>query len=273
MTEQEWRDCADPAPMLDFLRGPAREQKWGPFGLSATFPRDTASERKFRLFACACCCQIGDAIRDDRSRAAVFTAERFADGSATREELDAARTAAWQVVHELQGVPIRGNSRAQNAARAIAYAAAHPSTRYARDAAANAAYAAPSAARDADYEAYRDATNAGSEVSNAAGEALMASAEEAAIAFAPAQVVLLRDIFGDPFRRSSVEPTWLAWEDGTVVRLARGIYDERAFNRLPLLADALLDAGCDDEIILDHCRSGGPHVRGCWVVDLILGRA
>jgi hypothetical protein len=54
--------------------------------------------------------------------------------------------------------------------------------------------------------------------------------------------------------------------------LAQGIYDERAFERLPILADALEDAGCTDAAILVHCRGPGPHVRGCWVVDLILGK-
>jgi hypothetical protein len=54
--------------------------------------------------------------------------------------------------------------------------------------------------------------------------------------------------------------------------LARGIYDDRAFDRLPILADALIDAGCDDEAILGHCRGPGPHVRGCWVADLVLGK-
>jgi hypothetical protein len=57
-----------------------------------------------------------------------------------------------------------------------------------------------------------------------------------------------------------------------VARLARGIYDDRAFDRLPILADALEDAGCHDTAILDHCRQPGPHVRGCWVVDLLLGK-
>ena len=64
----------------------------------------------------------------------------------------------------------------------------------------------------------------------------------------------------------------LAWNDGTVRRITEGIYEERAFDRLPILHDALLDAGCDNEDILAHCRSAGPHVRGCWVIDLILGK-
>ena len=88
-----------------------------------------------------------------------------------------------------------------------------------------------------------------------------------------AQAALVRDIFGNPFRPTTVPPTLLAWNDGTVPKIAQGIYEERAFDRLPILHDALLDAGCDDEDILAHCRSDGPHVRGCWVIDLILGKS
>jgi hypothetical protein len=88
------------------------------------------------------------------------------------------------------------------------------------------------------------------------------------------QSVLLRDIFGNPFRSSPPFPQpVLAWNDSTIKRIAQGIYDERAFDRLPILADALLDAGCDDEELIRHCRSDGPHVRGCWAVDLILGKS
>jgi hypothetical protein len=58
-----------------------------------------------------------------------------------------------------------------------------------------------------------------------------------------------------------------------VVALARGIYDDRAFDRLAILADALQDAGCDNADVLGHCRGPGPHVRGCWVVDLLLGNS
>jgi hypothetical protein len=83
------------------------------------------------------------------------------------------------------------------------------------------------------------------------------------------QAALLFDVFGNPFRPVTVDPQWLT---STVVALARGIYADRAFDRLPILADALQDAGCDHPALLDHCRSGGPHVRGCWVVDLLLGK-
>jgi hypothetical protein len=84
---------------------------------------------------------------------------------------------------------------------------------------------------------------------------------------------LLRDIFGLlPYRPVALDRTWLTWRDGTISKLAQAIYDERAFDRLPILADALVDAGCTDEAILGHCRGPGPHIRGCWVVDLLLGK-
>jgi hypothetical protein len=80
----------------------------------------------------------------------------------------------------------------------------------------------------------------------------------------------IRDIFGNPYRPVETNPAWLT---STVVALARGIYDEKAFDRLPILADALQDAGCESADVLDHCRDAKQvHVRGCWVVDLILGK-
>jgi hypothetical protein len=83
------------------------------------------------------------------------------------------------------------------------------------------------------------------------------------------QVSIIRCLICNPFRRSTVDPTWLT---ATVVSLAQAIYAELAFDRLPILADALEDAGCDNADILQHCRLPGEHVRGCWAVDLVLGK-
>jgi hypothetical protein len=81
---------------------------------------------------------------------------------------------------------------------------------------------------------------------------------------------LLGDIFGNPFRPASLDPVWLTSD---VLALARGSYNERAFDRMPILADALQDAGCTNEDVLAHCRDAAlTHVRGCWVVDLLLGK-
>jgi hypothetical protein len=78
---------------------------------------------------------------------------------------------------------------------------------------------------------------------------------------------LVRCVFGNPFRSAQIDSSWLT---STVVALARGIYEERAFDRLPILADALQDAGCEDEQMLGHCRGLVPHARGCWVIDSLL---
>src|SRR5262249_8541137 len=84
----------------------------------------------------------------------------------------------------------------------------------------------------------------------------------------PWQAALLRDIFGNPFRPVAIDRT-IHRPDGTVALFAEAVYDDRTFDRLPILADALEEAGCTDAAILEHCRGPGPHVRGCWVVDLV----
>lgn len=82
---------------------------------------------------------------------------------------------------------------------------------------------------------------------------------------------LVRDVFGNPFRPAALDPAWLT---STAVALAQGIYADRAFDRMPILADALQDAGCENEDVLKHCRDEKQvHVRGCWVIDLLLGKS
>jgi hypothetical protein len=84
---------------------------------------------------------------------------------------------------------------------------------------------------------------------------------------------LFRDVVGNPFRPLPVlGEAVLAWRGGLAVELARSIYEERAFGRLPILGDALEEAGCSDPFVLSHCHNGGEHARGGWVVDLVLGR-
>lgn len=80
---------------------------------------------------------------------------------------------------------------------------------------------------------------------------------------------VLRDIFGNPFRTPEFAPEW---RTSTAVMLARQMYESREFDAMPILADALQDAGCDSDDVLAHCRGPGPHVRGCWVCDLVLGK-
>ena len=101
-------------------------------------------------------------------------------------------------------------------------------------------------------------------VAFAAGRSLnMRKAERAA------QARLLRDLFGNPFQPARLAR---AWRTPTVVALAQAMYEDRRFDDMPLLADALEESGCTEEAILKHCREPGEHVRGCWVVDLVLGK-
>jgi hypothetical protein len=86
------------------------------------------------------------------------------------------------------------------------------------------------------------------------------------------QADLLRHIIGNPFRSIGVDPTWVWWGNRAVEGIARTIYDDRCFEDMPILADALEEAGCDNTDILTHCRQPGEHLRGCWVIDLILGK-
>ncbi|MBA4062310.1 MAG: hypothetical protein C0501_01125 [Isosphaera sp.] len=89
-------------------------------------------------------------------------------------------------------------------------------------------------------------------------------------AVAAEQAGVLREVLGNPFRPAAFDP---AWRTDTAVSLAAGMYEGRDFAAMPILADALQDAGCDHDDVLSHCREAGrAHVRGCWVVDLVLGR-
>jgi hypothetical protein len=81
---------------------------------------------------------------------------------------------------------------------------------------------------------------------------------------------LFRDIFDNPFRPVAFSPSW---RTDTALALARQMYESRDFSAMPILADALQDAGCDNDDILNHCRGPGPHVRGCWALDLVLGKS
>ena len=207
------------------------------------FLRGKASERKLRLFAVACCRRIWRLFKDDNNRRAVEVSERLADGLATNAERRSAALAAG------------GGSG--DAGGAAACAVGVPPLHAAERASANAASAFATASELPLLSNYQI---------NPAWQRLV-DAERAS------QCNLLRNIFGNPFRHVTLDPTWPSWSDGTVVKLAQSIYDDRAFDRLPILADALEEAGCTDADILAHCREPSEHVRGCWVVDLLLGKS
>jgi hypothetical protein len=200
------------------------------------FLRRTAkrTERKSRLFTVAVCRRVWHLLPDERSRKAVEVANRYADGEATTTELTAAHEAAYDVA-------------AARAERRIAK----------RDAPQRAAWAVSAASDPANL---------------AEGVAWEAAGSVGRVREHDAQSDLLRCIFGNPVRPVSLDLSWLTWHDGLIVSMARQMYDSRDFADMPVLADALEEAGCTNQDILGHCREPGPHARGCWVVDAILGK-
>jgi hypothetical protein len=193
MTEAEWLECSDPVPLLEFLRG-------------------KASDRKLRLFACACCQRPYFQVALKAYREAVEAAQREAPrGTPEVERLvdeDMATAAGWVILED----------------------------------AWEAAYQVTAVRWDASW--WPDEPGH--------------------------QLALLHDILGNPFRPVPIDPACIT---PAVLQLAQALYHDRAFEQLPILADALEEAGCQDQSVLDHLRSPGPHVRGCWPLDLILGRA
>ena len=193
-----------------------------------------ASRRKAVLFACGCCRRVWDRL-DGPGRAAVQAAERFADG-------------------ECSGLAVEEVAR--RATGAASFVAPDPHIWTGRAASAAAVLAAM-----AWRVAYERETGA-----PVPPELLLkAVARERA-----AQAGLFRDLVGNPYRPPAFSPMW---RTGPVVELARAVHRDRAFELLPILADALEEAGCTDPAVLAHCRQGEPaHVLGCWVIDLVLGR-
>jgi hypothetical protein len=199
-------------------------------------------DRKFRLFACACVRRVWRLLRDERSRSAVHMAERYADRPGGLTQLLSARREARLAEQYFHGLARHGEGADYEMARWAARAAEATVEDTGWDVACNAAWSAAHAVQG-----------------QAAGERV-------------AQCYLLRDAFGNPFCPESFAPAWRRWNHGCVVQLAQAIYDEQRFEHMPILADALEEAGCDNDIILWHCRETEQHARGCWVLDAILGK-
>ncbi len=197
------------------------------------------SDRKMRLLICACCRRVWDLLTDNRSREAVEVAEQYADGSANRADLIAGRRkadAAYQWARKQHGP-----------AAFRLFCAAHL------------ALQATSTAEKVRFDPRED-------------EFLRGAKERKEKTERKARCDLIRDIMGNLFRPVTADLSWLTWKDGTVVNVAQAIYDERRFSDMPILADALEEAGCNNADILNHCRYQGEHIRGCWLIDLLLGK-
>jgi hypothetical protein len=246
MTEPEWLACADPQPMLEFLRG-------------------KVSARKVRLFAVACCLRVWSSLEHEEFRTAVRMAEQFADGVVDQETIEQARQAAIAVF-----VDLHGKDCGPGAALAAANLPARPKSLAERllDAFDDPWWEDEFDKGDPLAPAIVTARNAAWAVADQQHQSF-ATESTAATGEHREQARLLRCLFGNPFRPVTILPSW---GSATVLALAQAIYDDRAFDRLPILADALEDAGCANPDILQHCRGGGDHVRGCWPVDLLLAK-
>jgi hypothetical protein len=239
MTEEEWlagRDCRE---MLAFIQ-------------------QRTSHRKLRLYGCACTRQLWNVLKDERSRNAVVTSELFADGLVSEQDLATARRAAEAARDDAQS--------AANAAQR-AWMAMWRTMLRKRDARSFVPTEKASIAEEASIASVE---------ARAACQCAVKTADRhilEVVNLTPhLQASLLLEIFGNPFHSVAMDAKWLRWQDGTVAKLAQAVYNERRFSDLPILADALEDAGCTSQEILSHCRSPGLHVRGCWAVDLILSK-
>ncbi len=240
MTEQEWLECTDPREMLLSLRG-------------------KVSDRKLRLIAAGCCRRVWHLLVHLYSREAVMVAERFAEGGASARELESACLHASHVTPDpaYEAAPPYSIVPAiDHARRAAIFASASPiNDNFLMT--ANAARFAASAAASPGWEAHR------------ADWREVMSARQAAEH--RTQADLLREVFGVlPFHPVTITPTVLAWNDDMVPRVAQAIFERRAFDRMPILGDALEEAGCANTDIRAHCREQGAHAPGCWVLDLTL---
>jgi hypothetical protein len=202
-----------------------------------------ASPRQRRLFACACVRLCWDHLTNPACRRAVEVAEAFCDGGTRKAELRAAHRVTWKALTELQ-------------------AAWHP------DPPTLALAAATYACIPQLHWGAGQPFNGVVECLTSAATTDMAERPAAMKRAHQAVRTLMHDVFGNPFRPVAFDPRW---RTADTVGLARAIYEDRAFVRMPLLRDALMDAGCADEQVLNHTRKR-THVRGCWLLDRILDK-
>ena len=258
MDEALWQRCADPSWMVRHLIGTDEPRVQS----VEAFPDCIASGRKLRLFACACYPRVRHLLPDARARAAVEAAERVADGELLAHELPLAEAAVrtpyealepqWRASRGAERDALLPTHEALALALVVLWPEAQKAAYYAIS---NASMAAAAIARP------------GVTTSDAKFATIQRNEERA-------QAGLLRCIFGNPFRPVTISPSL---RTPTVASLARAAYDDRLPQghldpqRLAVLADALEEAGCDEDLMA-HLREPGPHVRGCHAVDVVLGR-
>lgn len=236
MNEADWLTCEDPQAMLQHLRETRR------------IHRSPGGRRKLRLFLCACFRRLQSLLPDPRTWAAIELGERLADGFFDAESIHRADLQAVEAAREGKEIAqVRPGGLRTSSAMALLAAEVRLCLEPQPWLAVQNASARLNALARCDRE-----------IASQTGPAIRSE--------------LLREIIGNPFSPAVPDVAWLEWNGGVVWKIARTIHDEYRFEELPVLADALEDAGCADPDILGHCRGGGLHARGCWVADLLLGR-
>ena len=240
MTEAEWLSITDPIRLLTYLNRPQ-------------------NDRKLLLYGVACGRQYWRFLSEPASRLGIEQVEQFADGTATIDD------EYYRLEWASEGAAFRAESHASSRHRndwADQFDADDPQAlRQLRG-------PTPPVKRDTGPQFRVDVAYFANHIMNLYHH----SSSQCALKQYAHLLSLdhLRDIFSNPFRPVVFDPTW---RTSTVVALAEAMYTSRRFDPMPVLADALQEAGCDDEQILTHCRGTDPHVRGCWVVDLVLGKS
>ena len=247
MTEQEWLTCAEPSRLLSSLFSRRR--------------KEAATDERFRMFGIACCRRVAELLEFGDTRALDYL-EAYASSGLREVLLKARRShrpAGNDASHAMtRAYPAPAPIKFQAEARLLATSAVWTCTK------TKATQAAIAYRQAAVAKAHLAAADRQPDPS-ARPQAGWLPPDPAELAV---QAALLRDIFGNPFRPVAFSP---AWRTDTAVSLAKQMYEMRDFGAMPILADALQDAGCDDEQVLHHCRDPKlPHVCGCWVVEAVL---
>jgi hypothetical protein len=275
VTESDWTSSTDPQAMLTFLRG-----------------RGPVSERKLRLFGLACCRRLYHLYCDPQVVEALALVEEALDGLVepaalvtTQAKLGDAVELAWVASYDAEADAKFCGHPADTLASATELAV-YAAGRLFDDVAPSPLPRTLGRGFSNEWEVHQHAVEAAAVAAEARAELVTSAARpeelwpvveaarEAYVARARwselfVQADILRDIFGNPFNHVPFSPSW---RSEAVVGLARGLAEEGAYDRLPVLADALEDAACADPQVLAHSRGPGPHVRGCWVVDMVLGK-
>lgn len=257
MTEAEWLACKDPWRMLTFLHQQRRQSgSWKTPSLKWRGAKSvTVDDRKFQMLLLAYYRRHARLFDNRRDQTAFEVAESYVRGRASVQEVREARQAC--ITANSDGV------RRPSAGYWIAHTCLWPQNYVEQD--ASNAYWALLSIRSASFAVTHPHGGADSPSEQRIVESSRYYTDESVII-----AWLMHDTNGNPFRPVTLDPSWLT---PTVRARAAGIYADRAFDRMPILADALQDTGCENEEVLNHCRQPAEHVRGCWVVDLFTGRS